>query len=78
MGRSGETGIGGLSSEVVQVNGLDPVELQHPCEGVEHLLGGGFRLPLFQACVVSGADPRELGELFTSQAGNPASGSERA
>jgi hypothetical protein len=73
-GRLREPGTRGLPGEVVQVDGLDRIELQHPREGVEHLCGRGLGLTLLQTRVVPGTHPRELGELFASQAGDAARG----
>ncbi|QYC39789.1 hypothetical protein Nocox_10850 [Nonomuraea coxensis DSM 45129] len=52
-GRFREAGPRGLPGEVVQVDGFDWVEPQHPREGVEHLLRGGVRVPLLQARVLT-------------------------
>jgi hypothetical protein len=50
----------------VQVDDLDPVELQHPGERVENLVGGGLGLALLQSRVVPRTHPSELGKFLTS------------
>jgi hypothetical protein len=48
------------------VGAFGVVELQSARDGFEDLLGGATQVPLLESGVVVGAEPGELGYLFTA------------